>query len=38
MDSLEYDPYTDSFWYEDIESGEWIELTHEDLDGEIEWI
>ena len=32
MDELIYDAYTDSFWYEDIESGEWIELLHEDLD------
>lgn len=39
MESLKYDSFTDSYWYEDMESGEWIEVTHEDLSGEkITWI
>ena len=39
MESLEYDSYTDSYWYEDMESGEWIEVTHEELEHDkVTWI
>jgi len=39
MDSLKYDSYTDSYWYQDMESGDWVEVTQQELDGEIPtWI
>jgi len=39
MDSLKYDSYTDSYWYQDMESGDWVEVTQQELDSEIPtWI
>lgn len=38
QENLIYDSYTDSYWYEDIETGEWIEFLEEELDGEAQWI
>jgi hypothetical protein len=38
QENIIYDSYTDSYWFLDIETEEWVELLEEDLDGEVQWI